>query len=138
MPRRAVTNLFVDALTHGHAADRPAEIQLGVTTGGVLTVGDAGPGIPPALADSLFDRFHSGSGSTGLGLSIAFRVAQAHGGTLTATDSPLGGARFTLRLPTHDNSCMRRCLATRAPHRPRTPASSSVWTRRNTPGTAGC
>ncbi|PNE43048.1 histidine kinase [Streptomyces noursei] len=100
--RRAVTNLFVNALTHGHAADRPAEIELGVTTGGVLTVDDAGPGIPPDLADSLFDRFHSGSGSTGLGLSIAFRVAQAHGGTLTATGSPLGGARFTLRLPTHN------------------------------------
>ncbi|MFJ9615469.1 sensor histidine kinase [Streptomyces noursei] len=100
--RRAVTNLFVNALTHGHTTDRPAEIRLGVTTGGVLAVDDAGPGIPPDLADSLFDRFHSGSGSTGLGPSVAFRVTQAHGGTLTATDSPLGGARFTLRLPTHD------------------------------------
>ncbi|MGD3107189.1 sensor histidine kinase, partial [Streptomyces sp. YGL11-2] len=79
----------------------PPAIALGVSSDGVLTIDDAGPGIPPDLAGSLFDRFHSGSGSTGLGLSIAAWVAQAHGGTLTATGSPLGGARFTLRLPTH-------------------------------------
>ncbi|MFI1169519.1 sensor histidine kinase [Streptomyces sp. NPDC020801] len=100
--RRAVTNLFTNALTHGHAAGRPAEIELSVTPDGVLTIDDAGPGIPPDLADSLFDRFRSGSGSTGLGLSIASWAAQAHGGTLTATGSPLGGARFTLRLPTYN------------------------------------
>ncbi|MEU7641288.1 sensor histidine kinase [Streptomyces sp. NPDC039016] len=100
--RRAVTNLFTNALTHGHAAGRPAEIELSVTPDGVLTIDDAGPGVSPDLAHSLFDRFHSGSGSTGLGLSIASWVAQAHGGTLIATGSPLGGARFTLRLPTHD------------------------------------
>ncbi|MFK0288909.1 sensor histidine kinase [Streptomyces sp. NPDC090442] len=99
---RAVTNLFNNALTHGHTADQPAEIKLAVTPDGVLTIDDAGPGIPPDLADSLFERFHSGAGSTGLGLSIASWVAQAHGGTLTATGSPLGGARFTLRLPTHN------------------------------------
>ncbi|MFE3767934.1 sensor histidine kinase [Streptomyces sp. NPDC059122] len=100
--RRAVTNLFTNALTHGHAAGRPAEIELSVTPDGVLTIDDAGPGVSPDLAHSLFDRFHSGSGSTGLGLSIASWVAQAHGGTLIVTGSPLGGARFTLRLPTHD------------------------------------
>ncbi|MFF0630202.1 sensor histidine kinase [Streptomyces sp. NPDC004296] len=100
--RRAVTNLFTNALTHGHAAGRPAEIELSVTPDGVLTIDDAGPGVSPDLAHSLFDRFHSGFGSTGLGLSIASWVAQAHGGTLIATGSPLGGARFTLRLPTHD------------------------------------
>ncbi|GGU46897.1 hypothetical protein GCM10010211_08240 [Streptomyces albospinus] len=97
--RRAVTNLFTNALTHGHAADRPSEIQLTVTSGGVLTIDDAGPGIPPDLAESLFERFHSGSGSTGLGLSIAAWAAHAHGGTLTATGSPLGGARSPFGYP---------------------------------------
>ncbi|MFE6050022.1 sensor histidine kinase [Kitasatospora sp. NPDC056446] len=97
--RRAVANLLGNALLHGHAPGRPAEVLLTVTADGTVTVDDAGPGVPPALADSLFRRFHSGSGSTGLGLSIASWVAHAHGGTLDVGTSPHGGARFTLRLP---------------------------------------
>ncbi|MET8630014.1 HAMP domain-containing sensor histidine kinase [Kitasatospora sp. NPDC004669] len=97
--RRAVANLLGNALTHGHTSGEPAEVHLTVTPEGTLTVDDAGPGIPPDLADSLFERFRSGSGSTGLGLSIASWIAHAHGGSLTASGSPLGGARFTLHLP---------------------------------------
>ncbi|MFJ4189304.1 sensor histidine kinase [Kitasatospora sp. NPDC089509] len=99
--RRAVTNLLANALTHGHAPGRPAEVELTVTADGVLTVDDAGPGVPPELADSLFQRFRSGSDSagTGLGLSIAAWTARAHHGTLTVTTSARGGARFTLTLP---------------------------------------
>ena len=95
--RRAVTNLLNNALAHGHAPDSPAQVEISVREGTVI-VDDAGPGIPPELADSLFERFHSGGGSTGLGLSIASWVTHAHGGTLTAESSPRGGARFVLRL----------------------------------------
>ncbi|MFI8280896.1 sensor histidine kinase [Streptomyces sp. NPDC085929] len=98
--RRAVANLFANALTHGRAPGWPAEVVLTVTADGVITIDDAGPGVPPALANSLFERFRSGSGSTGLGLSIAAWVARAHGGTLTLETSPRGGARFALRIPT--------------------------------------
>lgn len=97
--QRAVANLLGNALTHGHAPGRPAEVEITVTADGMLTVDDAGPGIPPGLADSLFKRYHSGGGSTGLGLSIASWIADAHGGTLTSGPSLLGGARFTLRIP---------------------------------------
>lgn len=100
--RRAVANLLGNALVHGHAPGRPAEVELIVTADGTLTVDDAGPGVPPELADSLFRRFRSSgsaSGSSGLGLSIASWVAHAHGGTLDVVTSPRGGARFTLRLP---------------------------------------
>ncbi|MER5640737.1 HAMP domain-containing sensor histidine kinase [Kitasatospora sp. NPDC002227] len=96
--RRAVANLLGNALAHGHAPGEPAEVRLTVAADGTLTVDDAGPGIPPELAGSLFERFRSGSGSTGLGLSIASWIARAHGGSLEAGESPLGGARFTLRL----------------------------------------
>ncbi|MFC9699297.1 sensor histidine kinase [Streptomyces sp. NPDC056943] len=100
--RRAVGNLLGNALTHGHAPGAPADVLITVARDGTLTVEDAGPGLPPGVADALFERFRSGSGSTGLGLSIASWVAHAHGGTLTAGPGDHGGARFVLRLPTSD------------------------------------
>ncbi|WP_406064639.1 HAMP domain-containing histidine kinase [Streptomyces sp. NBC_01077] len=100
--RRAVGNLLGNALTHGHAPGVPADVRITVARDGTLTVEDAGPGLPPEVANDLFERFRSGSGSTGLGLSIASWVAHAHGGTLTAARGEGGGARFVLRLPTPD------------------------------------
>ncbi|MFC9593717.1 sensor histidine kinase [Streptomyces sp. NPDC056944] len=100
--RRAVGNLLANALTHGHAPGVPADVLVTVGGDGTLTVEDAGPGLPPEVAGALFERFRSGSGSTGLGLSIASWVAHAHGGTLTTERSAAGGARFVLRLPTAD------------------------------------
>ncbi|MFF8835186.1 sensor histidine kinase [Streptomyces sp. NPDC015130] len=98
--RRAVGNLLGNALAHGHEPGLPADVLVTVGRNGTLTVEDAGPGLPPEVADALFERFRSGSGSTGLGLSIAAWVAHAHGGTLTAGRGERGGARFVLRLPT--------------------------------------
>jgi signal transduction histidine kinase len=71
-----------------------------------LDVRDHGAGIPPEAFDLIFERFYRAdssrereSGSTGLGLAIARKIAEAHGGTLTVSNHPLGGAVFTLRLP---------------------------------------
>ncbi len=68
-----------------------------------LQVDDAGPGIPPADRERVFDRFYrrdSGDeGGTGLGLAIVRSVAQRHGATLWLDDSPLGGLRVSLRMP---------------------------------------
>ncbi|MFG2909113.1 sensor histidine kinase [Kitasatospora sp. NPDC048286] len=97
--RRAVTNLLANALTHGHAPGLSAAVELTVTADGTLAVDDAGPGVPPHLADSLFQRFRSGSDSTGLGLSITAWIARTHSGSLTVTTSERGGARFTLTIP---------------------------------------
>ncbi|MFI5528467.1 sensor histidine kinase [Kitasatospora sp. NPDC051853] len=97
--RRAVANLLGNALLHGHPPGRPAEVEVTVGADGTVAVDDAGPGVPPERARSLFDRFHSGAGSSGLGLSIAAWVAHAHGGSLTVVPSARGGARFVLRLP---------------------------------------
>ncbi|MFF3993905.1 sensor histidine kinase [Streptomyces cyaneofuscatus] len=100
--RRAVANLVGNALVHGHQPGEPAEVEVTVDGDGAttaVTVEDAGPGLPPEVAGALFDRFRSGSGSTGLGLSIASWVAHAHGGSLRAEAGRRGGARFVLRLP---------------------------------------
>ena len=71
-----------------------------------LTVHDSGPGIPEEALPRLFERFYRADksrtraeGGTGLGLSIARKLAQAHGGDLTAANHPEGGAIFTLELP---------------------------------------
>ena len=61
-----------------------------------------GPGeaIPPDLTGKLFEPFFSTKQQgTGLGLPIARRIAQAHGGDLLLTRNEPGGVRFTLRLP---------------------------------------
>ncbi|QZY51518.1 sensor histidine kinase [Leucobacter tenebrionis] len=71
----------------------------------VVTVADDGPGIDPALLPRLFDRFTRGdvsrnraSGSTGLGLSIASAIVQAHGGAIEVT-SNASGTVFVVVLP---------------------------------------
>lgn len=65
----------------------------------VLTVADRGPGLPD-LGERIFEPFVSTKESgVGLGLSICRRIAEMHGGTLTARSRPEGGALFTLRLP---------------------------------------
>jgi len=71
----------------------------------VLTVHDDGPGIDPAIADELFERFSRAdrsrarkTGGTGLGLSIARAIVEAHHGSIAAESVP-GDTTFTVRLP---------------------------------------
>ncbi len=68
----------------------------------VYHIDDDGPGIDPADRDHLFEPFFTtkpvGQG-TGLGLAVAHAAARDHGGEITIESSPLGGARFSLRLP---------------------------------------
>jgi two-component system NtrC family sensor kinase len=68
----------------------------------VLRVADTGPGIAPEAAAKLFDPFYTtkplGEG-TGLGLFLAYGIAETHGGSLTASSTPGEGATFTLSLP---------------------------------------
>lgn len=93
-------------------ADRYAGGVTSVSIGDVdnvlrITVDDAGPGVPVEDRESIFGRFSRGSVSqpvdkpkgTGLGLALVSEHVQMHGGTVTVTDSPAGGARFVVCLP---------------------------------------
>ncbi|HZP86750.1 MAG TPA: ATP-binding protein [Burkholderiales bacterium] len=66
-------------------------------------VDDSGPGIPQDERGRVFDRFYRLAGSgvpgSGLGLSIAGHIAQAHGATIELNDSPLGGLRVSITFP---------------------------------------
>ena len=70
-----------------------------------LQVDDAGPGIPAAERERVFDRFYRRGSThelgdeqgTGLGLAIVRSVAERHGAEVALDDSPLGGLRVTVR-----------------------------------------
>ncbi|MEU7140611.1 HAMP domain-containing sensor histidine kinase [Nocardia sp. NPDC046473] len=69
-----------------------------------LTVDDAGPGIPPAERELVFERFYRTTASrsmpgSGLGLAIVKQVVTKHGGTITIEASGRGGARIRIVLP---------------------------------------
>ena len=62
-------------------------------------VRDDGPGLPDGLGERIFEPFVSGSGSSGLGLSVSRQIAERHGGRLTGGNRPEGGAEFVLSIP---------------------------------------
>lgn len=71
-----------------------------------VVVEDSAPGVPADKRARLFERFYRvdrsrarARGGSGLGLAICQHIVQAHRGTITADDSPLGGLRITVTLP---------------------------------------
>jgi signal transduction histidine kinase len=74
-----------------------------------VEIDDDGPGIPEADRERVFDRFvrldssrERGTGTAGLGLAIAREITVAHGGHISVAESPLGGARVIVTLPSVD------------------------------------
>jgi PAS domain S-box-containing protein len=67
----------------------------------VLSIWDDGPGIPAALREHVFDPFYTTKDyGRGLGLAAVYGIVQNHRGAIVLDDSPSGGARFTIYLPT--------------------------------------
>lgn len=99
--RRAAQNLVENAVKFSPPGGE-VHVTLSAADGEVrLTVQDEGPGVPPARAARLFQRFRGGGagGGTGLGLYLTRRVAQAHGGNVTYARTGAGRSVFTLTLP---------------------------------------
>lgn len=97
-------NLVDNAIRHAPAAGK-VRVSVGPEAGGVaLAVEDSGPGVPEELLGRIFDRFfriaEGSARGSGLGLSIARRVAELHGGRITAARSAdLGGLQVRVWLP---------------------------------------
>jgi signal transduction histidine kinase len=97
--RQLLLNILLNALDF-------ARTRIAITTRAAengraeIAIADDGPGVPPADRERIFQRFvTTRPGGNGLGLSTSRDIAQAHGGTLTLTDTPGGGATFVLQLP---------------------------------------
>jgi signal transduction histidine kinase len=70
-----------------------------------LSIADTGVGILPENMDKIFEPFFSTHAKgTGLGLPIARRIIEEHGGTITAASDPGQGATFTILLPLEKKS----------------------------------
>jgi signal transduction histidine kinase len=87
-----------------------------------VRVSDTGPGVSPELAGRIFDRFFShvppdggANGGAGLGLAIARKIAEDHGGSLSASAAEGGGAVFTAALPPAASSNRHRALSAISP-----------------------
>jgi two-component system, OmpR family, sensor histidine kinase MprB len=98
---RAVNNLLDNAARHSPPG---GTVEVVVDRAG-LCVRDHGPGVDEADLPFVFDRFYRGTNSrgqqgSGLGLAIVRQVAQQHGGAVSASNAPDGGAVFRMNLPT--------------------------------------
>jgi two-component system sensor histidine kinase BaeS len=99
--RQVVSNLVSNALNQMPDGGRLDVTARAEGAGVIIEVADTGPGIPPDRLERVFERFVKSGDSTGsgLGLSIARDLVEAHGGTITAANRPEGGAVFTIDLP---------------------------------------
>jgi signal transduction histidine kinase len=102
---RVATNLVSNAVKYTPPGGR-IELELVEEADGVrLSVLDTGPGIDEELASRLFGRFERSIGDdrrktgTGIGLSLAKQLIEAHGGTIEARRRPAGGAELRVTLP---------------------------------------
>jgi len=104
--RQLLRNLFNNVQRHADGASR-LDICLAAQEGeAVLAFADDGAGVPEASLPMLFERFWRGdsargraTGGSGLGLAICRSIAEAHGGTIDASQADGGGLVVRLRLP---------------------------------------
>jgi signal transduction histidine kinase len=97
---RAIRNLLENAV-RASAGGGEVLVRLGAEDGtATISVLDSGPGVPPELLGRIFDPYFSTHDTgTGLGLPIARRVAEEHGGSISARNRPGGGLEVTIRIP---------------------------------------
>lgn len=124
---RAVRQILINLLTNAVKFTSDGEVRLSVATEGtdgaderageriVFTVADTGIGMDKAALDKLGPRFTDAQGlgvrgadGAGLGLSLAFKLAELHGGALKLSSAPGEGVTARLELPLDRTGAMRR------------------------------
>lgn len=107
--RQVLHNLVGNALTHT-AAGTPVRVIVSTADASlaraVIEVADAGPGLDPAEAERVFERFYRAdtsrsreAGGSGLGLAIVADIVGAHGGRVSLASTPGEGSVFRVELP---------------------------------------
>jgi len=103
MLRQVLSNVLRNATQAVIAHRGQGRVEVSVTPerdAFTINVDDDGPGVPEPMRDSVFDPYvTTKADGTGLGLSIVKKIVVEHGGTIDASPSPLGGARFRIRIP---------------------------------------
>jgi PAS domain S-box-containing protein len=97
---QALTNLILNAV---EAMTKEGTLTIGLDADDswlTIVVADTGAGIPPEARRRIFEPFFTTKArGTGLGLAVARRVIEEHGGTIEVTSQPGQGTTFTIRLP---------------------------------------
>jgi signal transduction histidine kinase len=96
--------VLVNMLTNAvEAMEDGGQIAINVQTttyGSVIDFSDTGQGMPPAMKYRIFDLFFTTKASgTGIGLPIARKIIEAHGGSIDVTSRPGAGTTFKIYLP---------------------------------------
>lgn len=105
--KRALKNLLTNAQRYARKEVR-LNAYLDEHDNYLITIDDDGPGIPIEQREHVFQPFYRIDDGLqkeghGLGLAMVDKIISIHGGKITITDAPLGGARFTLQLPIDHN-----------------------------------
>ncbi len=104
--RELLKNVFRNLLLNAaEAMVEPGSIEVrmvGHESACEVTITDTGPGVPPELADRIFEPFVTGrKGGTGLGLAISRRILRLHGGELELAPPTGRGATLRMTIPLH-------------------------------------
>lgn len=104
--RQLLNNLLENCARY---ADQGGQVRLSLSArdeGAEVAVEDSGPGVTPEIMERLFERFFRAEagrsragGGSGLGLSICKSIVEAHGGSIQAFQSELGGLGINLMFP---------------------------------------
>jgi two-component system CheB/CheR fusion protein len=101
--RQVILNVVANAINHAPDAKRIEVVLVRTGDEADLRITDHGPGIPADVLPHLFSRYGQGvrssGGGLGLGLFISREIVTAHRGTISATQTPGGGATIIIRLP---------------------------------------
>lgn len=111
-----ILNILINAAQAIEGANGKIALRTGQKDDGsevFIAVRDNGCGVSPAIADKMFDPFVTDKqkrGGSGLGLSVSYSIAQAHGGTISYKPAEGGGTIFTVWLPSGSERAHKRVL----------------------------